>query len=89
MPRRPRDLTDEQRSLYARIGAHKSWANTTDRTARTQPARDAAMARFEKQVDPDGVLDPAERARRAEHARKAHMLELTAKSVAARRRKAS
>ncbi len=40
--------------------------------------------RFEKQVDPEGVLDPKERARRAEHARKAHSLGLALKSAQAR-----
>ena len=31
------------------------------------------MARFEAQVDPDGILSTQERAVRAEHAMKAHM----------------
>jgi hypothetical protein len=31
------------------------------------------MARFEAEVDPDGMLSIQERARRAEHAMKAHM----------------
>jgi hypothetical protein len=30
-------------------------------------------------VDPDGVLEPAERARRAKHAERAHMLSLRLK----------
>jgi hypothetical protein len=85
-----RDYTPEQRSLYGRIGAHKSWAGTVDRSKRTQPARDAALARFEKQIDPDQVLPVAERRLRAEHARKAWMLELAAKSAKSRAsRKAS
>lgn len=86
---RARSITDEQRALYGRIGAHKSWANTADRSARTKPARDAALARFEQQVDPAGVLDPAERRVRAEHARKAHMLDMAARSAAARRARAA
>ena len=47
------------------------------------------MERFEKIVDPDGVLDPGERSRRAAHARKAYFLKLAAKSAAARAKKAS
>lgn len=77
-----RQLTSEQRSLRSRlgrIGAHESWARTPDRSARTAPARAAAMARFEQQVDPDGVLSPGERAVRAEHARKAHFQRLALK----------
>jgi hypothetical protein len=31
------------------------------------------MDRFERQVDPDGLLDPVERAARARHAMRAHM----------------
>lgn len=47
------------------------------------------MERFEKQVDPDGELDPAERARRAEHARKSYFAGLALKSAQARRKGAS
>lgn len=79
----------ERHVIAGRIGAHESWARTEDRTARTRNAREAFMARFERQVDPDGVLSPADRAARAEHARKAHFARLAMKSAAARRRKAS
>lgn len=78
-------LTPEQRSLRARIASHVSWANTEDPKARTAPARSAFFDRFERAVDPDGVLDPADRRRRAEHARKAHMQRLALKSARARR----
>ncbi|WP_245612650.1 hypothetical protein [Actinotalea ferrariae] len=43
------------------------------------------MAKFERQVDPEGTLAPDERARRAEHARKAHFARLALKSARARR----
>lgn len=75
-------------SLIGQIGAHQSWANTIDRAARTAPGRKAALERFERQVDPDGTLSPAERARRAEHARKAYFTRLALKSAQARRRRA-
>ncbi len=52
-----------ERSLIAQIGAHESWARTPDRSARTAPARAEFDRRFEREVDPDEVLDPAERAR--------------------------
>jgi hypothetical protein len=71
-----------------RIGAHVSWARTADRAARTEPGRKGFLARFEREVDPDGVLSEEERARRAEHARKAYMQKLALTS-AARRRKAA
>lgn len=46
------------------------------------------MARFEREVDPDGVLDEEERARRADHARRAHFTALAYKSAKVRRAKA-
>ena len=46
-----------------------------------RPGRKAFLDRFEKQVDPDGELLPAERARRAEHARKAYFARLAFKSA--------
>jgi hypothetical protein len=55
----------------------------------SQPARDASPgsdAYWERQVDPDGVLDPQERARRAGHAKKAHFARLALKSAQARRK---
>lgn len=64
-------LTPEQRRLRAEIAAHALWAKTADPSAHTAPARTAFLERFERQVDPDGILPPEERARRAEHARKA------------------
>jgi len=82
-------LTPSERSLRARLAVHSSWARTSDRSARTAPARRTALQRFERQVDPDGVLAPAERAQRAEQAMRAHMARLALRSVQARRRKAS
>ncbi|MCB1006990.1 MAG: hypothetical protein KDB35_22595 [Acidimicrobiales bacterium] len=53
--------------------------------AGTAKARSAFLDRFEREVDPDGVLAPAERARRAHHARKAYFTRLAFKSAQARR----
>ncbi|WP_089957678.1 hypothetical protein [Lentzea xinjiangensis] len=80
-------MTPAQRSLRARVAAHTSWANTSDRGARTSKARQAAMDRFEKLVDPDGVLPLEERQQRAASARTAHYLKMAAASAAARRAK--
>jgi hypothetical protein len=76
-----------ERKLQAQAAVHQSWANTPDRTARTAAARRAADRRFEDQVDPERTLPPSERARRAEHARKAHMYSLALKSAKARRQR--
>lgn len=77
-------LTAEERSLRARAGAHAVHAKY-DSKALSQPARDAFLARFEDQVDPDRVLSVAERRRRADHARKSYMAKLALKSARVRR----
>ena len=64
------------KNINARIAAEISWARTQDRSARTRPAREAFLRKFEDQVDPDRKLPPDERARRANHALRAHMLRL-------------
>lgn len=73
-----------ERQLIASIAAHESWARTSDKSARTAPARAALLARFEREVDPDNALPPDERAKRAEHARKAYFQRLSLKSARAR-----
>ena len=73
------------RTIIAKVAAHTKWANTVDRTAATAKARQAALDRFEKEVDPEGVLMPAERARRAANARKKYFAQLAARSAKARR----
>jgi hypothetical protein len=80
-------LTPSERSLRGRIAAHASWANTADRPARTAKARKAMLDKFEREVDPEGQLAPAERARRAAHARAAYFARLSLKSAQARRRR--
>jgi len=74
-------LTPSQRTLRARAAAHAMHAQgKTNTTA----ARKQFLNRFEKEIDPDGVLSPAERAKRADHARKAYMTKLAYKSARAR-----
>ena len=68
-------------SLLGRLGAEISWANTTDRSARTAPAR----ARFERKFLDEADGDPV----RAAHLRKAYYARLALKSAQARRSKAS
>ena len=80
-------LTPAQRSLRGQIAVHESWAHTPDRAARTAKARQAALDRFEREVDPNGELTPQERAKRAEHARKAYFARLALKSAQARKRR--
>jgi hypothetical protein len=79
--------TSVERRLRSQIGALESWARTENRSARTLAARQAAWDRFEKQVDPEGKLPPAQRAKMAECARKAHFKRMALRSVEARRRR--
>jgi hypothetical protein len=81
-------LSAPERTLRARLAAYEKWA-THDPKGGTAAARAAFRARFASEVDPDGVLDPAERARRAESAFRAHMTRLAFKSAKARRTRAA
>jgi hypothetical protein len=83
--RTAKNLTAEQRVLRARLGAYRLHA-THDPKETTKKAREAFASRFERQVDPDGVLAPIERARRAEAARRAYFTRLALRSSQARRR---
>lgn len=76
-------MTPAERSLRARLAAHTLHAKVDSRQ-HTEPARKAFMDRFEDQVDPDRVLPPPERARRAEQAIKAYFVGLALKSSQAR-----
>jgi hypothetical protein len=67
--------------MRARMAAHSMHAQgKTNTTA----ARKTFLDRFEREVDPDGILPPAERAKRAEHARKRYMTALAYRSARAR-----
>lgn len=78
--------SQSERRLAAVIAAHESWARTPNRSARTANARAALMAKFEAEADPTGTLPPAERARRAEHLKKAYFARLALKSAQSRRK---
>lgn len=67
----------DHRHLVAQIAAHTSWANTTDRTARTSKARAALEAKFLTQADGDPV--------RAQHLKQAYFKRLALKSAQSRR----
>ena len=81
-------MTPTERVLRARIAAYVLHS-TRDSREVTAPARRAFLNRFEREVDPDRVLSIAERARRAQAARKAYFTRLALKSAQARRRRAA
>jgi hypothetical protein len=71
------------RALRGRIGAYRLHA-THDPRETTEAARRAFWSSFEREVDPDGLLSPQERTRRADHARAAHFARLAYLSARAR-----
>ena len=76
----------DDRALRGRIGAYRLHA-THDSREITAPARKAFLSRFESEVDPEQVLTPEERNRRADMARKAYFTRLAYLSAKARRGK--
>lgn len=79
------DLTPSERVLRARAAAYALHARRDSKEIANH-AHQGFLARFEREVDPDGILDPAERAHRAEMARKSYFTALALKSAKARRR---
>ena len=73
-----------QQAAWGRIGGLTAWSRHGAETM-LGPARRGFIARFEHMVDPTGNLSPDERARRAQRALRAHMLQLAARSAEVRR----
>ncbi len=80
-------MTPEERALRARMAAYTLHAKRDARET-TAPARAAFLDRFDRMVDPEGVLPDAERQRRAAAARKAYFTGLALRSARVRRSKA-
>ena len=78
-------LDPERAALLGRIGAHAAHSRH-DSTEMTAKARETFLSRFEREVDPDGVLTPEERRRRAEHAKRAYFSRLALRSAEVRRK---
>lgn len=83
-------LTPEERRMRGRIGAWRMHA-LHDTNAVSAPGRAAAKAKLDErllaEIDPDGILTAAERARRLTFARKAHFQQLAFRSARKRRRR--
>lgn len=78
--------THAERVLIGRLGAYVLHSRYDSREL-IRPAREAFLSKFEREVDPDGLLDPVERARRADMARKAYFTRLAMASAKARRKR--
>ena len=82
-------MTDTERArAWGRIGGLRAWALNGPEIM-VGPAHRGFRTRFERIVDPEGVLPPDERKRRADRARRAHMLSLAAKSAEVRRNRSN
>jgi hypothetical protein len=85
-------LTPEDRRKHGRIGA-LVMHSLNDTLVVSAPGRLAARAKLDERlladVDPDGSLPGAERARRLGYARKAYFSQLALRSAKARRRSAA
>lgn len=78
-----KNLSPSQRSQRARIASLARWSKESP-AANAARGQAGLLAKFEREVDPDGVLPAAERRRRAECARKLHMARLSLKASKAR-----
>lgn len=67
-------------STQGTVAALTRWATEADPVAATQKARAGFLARFERQVDPDGTMPADEREKRARRLMRAHMIQLARKS---------
>lgn len=73
-------------SINASIASRTRWSKE-DGVEGTAKARRAFLDQFEDQVDPDRTLSAAERARRAESAKRAYFTRLSKKAAEARQAK--
>lgn len=85
----PPDPSPAERRLKAQIAANLGWANTPDRSARTEPARRGLQESWERKADPDRVLTPQERAKRVENLKRAHFQRMALASAESRRRRSA
>ena len=68
------------RALAGRIGGYARAKRIDDMQAAMTPAWKGQIARYEREVDPDGTLPAEERTRRAKAAQREHMARLALRS---------
>lgn len=78
----------DRQAAWGRIGGLKAWAHNDAETMLGAAWR-AAAQRWDREVDPLGVLPADERARRSARARKSAMLKLALRSAEVRKVKAA
>jgi hypothetical protein len=83
-------LTAAERKLRAKTAVNTQWAavRDADRTAKTAAMRrnsPSQLAYWEDRLDPNGEMDPQERAKLARNLQAAHFSKMALKSAKARR----
>ena len=81
--RRELEAAERFDSARGRAAALVRWAYE-DPTTASDRAREANLRRFERAVDPENLLSPAERETRARRLMRAHMIRLAQRSRAKR-----
>lgn len=81
-------LNRGERFLRSSAAVNAMWGTTFDRTARTAAARAGWLEKLADRADPDRLLPQAERTKRAQSLRKAHLQSIALKSAKARRLRA-
>ena len=76
-------MTPMERSIRGRIAAFALHAQGGTNTG---PARAAFLAKFEQEVDPEGLLPEGERYRRAEAAKRAYFAKLSLRRLRGERK---
>ena len=79
-------MTPTERTLRGRVGAYALHVQR-DAKETTAKARATFLQRFEVEVDPEGVLAPDERHRRAQAARKCYFAKLGLLAAKKKRKK--
>jgi hypothetical protein len=80
-------MADGLERLQKQRAARTGWANTRNRTKRTQPGRDAFFEQLADERDPDHKWSEEERQAAAEQGHRAHMLRMSELAAEARHSK--
>jgi hypothetical protein len=81
----PGDLAPHERRLRAQTAAHTRWSEPGARQRQSVAISESRLRQHETLVDPDGVLDPAERRKLARNSLRAEMARLALRSSRARK----
>ncbi|MGH3377923.1 MAG: hypothetical protein ACRDP6_24635 [Actinoallomurus sp.] len=83
-------MAASQHAINGRIGIRTRLSKTTkaDRELQATKGQAGLLARFEREVDPEGLMSEADRVEAAQQLRRAHMGRIAKASAASRRKPA-